>query len=95
MLKAVTSTKVVSDQGQVRELVAKLCYRENKSYIWLVVVFFVFVFKRCFLASVLTQFYLGWGGLGTWINSDLTQEYVILGLEESCYPSKGESHTYT
>lgn len=24
-----------SDQGQLGELVAKLCYREDKSYIWL------------------------------------------------------------
>lgn len=50
-----------SDQGQLGELVAKLCYREDKSYIWLGL---KKKKKRCFLAFGVDLILpsLGWPG---------------------------------
>lgn len=67
-----------SDQGQLGELVAKLCNRiraidglvKKKK-------------RRCFPAYNVDLILLVWGGLGIKINSSLTQEYVIVGPEES------------
>lgn len=75
-----------NDQGQLGGLVAKFCYREDKSYIWLGFLFVCLFLKGdAFWLTMLTCFYLVWGGLGTRINTSLPQEYVILELEESCH----------
>lgn len=44
------------------------------------------VFKGdAFWLTMLTCFYLVWGGLGTRINTSLPRECVILELEEGCH----------